>query len=130
MFFKTKPIRYYFPNIEAALTHIELGKRKYSQSDRFIIISDEDHLHARGMKADGGKYYIDVALAAIMHATGKEPRTYDLNTPAESYGWNFDATRDILSALDALSKGNDYYWNLYYGTEKSPSNPKPESDKK
>lgn len=109
----TKPIRHYFPDIDTAKKMIEKGRQKYRNSTKYVL-TESIHI-ARGKLL--GKLYIDPALAAIMYATGKEPKDYDLNTPAESYGWGFDETRDILNALDGLSRGNEWYWSLYYKKE-------------
>lgn len=123
MFNKIKPIRHYFPDIPTALEMIKEGRKKYKNSTKYVLT--ESLQIARGQLL--GKLYIDSALAAIMYATGKEPKDYDLNTPSETYGWNFNDTRDILNALDSLSRGNDYYWRLYYeepGTTKIISSSK------
>lgn len=106
---KTKPIRYYFPDIHTARFLLNKGGMEYSQDDRFIL---DDPRWARGTRDRYGRYHIDSALAAIMYATRKEPRMSDLNTPSECYGWTFDETRDILNALHALSDGNEFYWWL------------------
>ena len=66
-----------------------------------------------------GKLYVSPGLAAVMYATGKEPRWYDLNTPCNTYHWPFDQTRDLIGALDALYEGNDFYWNELYGEQGS-----------
>lgn len=126
LFRKIKPIQHYFPDIHTALFNIEMGKNKYRDSKRFVLTDGNPIVLdiygkivtvpvPRGQLL--GKLYIDAALAAIMYATGKEPKWHDLNTPSETYGWSFDDTRDLLSALDALSCGNPRYWNEFYGIE-------------
>jgi hypothetical protein len=47
---------------------------------------------------------------------GREPDSSffmpdEVNMPAESYGWNFDETRDLLSAASGLAENNPFYWN-------------------
>jgi hypothetical protein len=119
MFNKIKSIRHYFPDIPTAMHLIAEGKKKYAKHKKFVL-TNEKITRARGRFVDAaGKttLYIDPALAAIMYATGKEPKDHDLNTPSETYGWDFNETRDILNALDALSKGDQWYWNLFYGEE-------------
>lgn len=111
MFKHIKPIRHYFPDIVIAKDHIKQGIEKYRNSKKFTF-TDSRQI-ARGLRE--GKYYIDPALCAIMYAVGVEPKMYDLNTPAESYGWNFDETRDLLSALSALYDNDPTYWNMIYG---------------
>lgn len=110
---RTKPIWYYFPDIAIAQDHIKNGIEKYRHSKKYIL----GDAHVRGCY--DGKLYIDAALAAIMYATGKEPKRCDLNTPSESYGWAFDDTRDILNALNGLHYNNPFYWNILYGEERN-----------
>lgn len=110
MFTRIKSIRHYFPNKEVALQMLAKGKEKYRNSTKYVLT---ESLHIATGKLLG-KLYIHPGLAAIMYATGKEPKDYDLNTPSETYGWKFDETRDIINALDSLAAGNDYYWNLSY----------------
>lgn len=113
---QAKPISYYFPDTPTAIYYIQEGKRKYAHHPKFTLTESSHISRGTFVNTEGViTHYIDPALAAIMVATGKEPKLYDLNTPAESYGWNFNETRDILNALDSLSRGNSYYWNLYYG---------------
>lgn len=114
LFKRIKPIRHYFPDIVVAQDHIKKGVEKYRHSSKFTFT--DSHSIARGQR--DGKYYIDAALCAIMYAVGKEPRRSDLNTPSESYGWDFDATRDLLTALSALANNDPTYWNTLYGEQR------------
>lgn len=127
MFNRIKPIRHYFPDIVIARDMIKAGVEKYKDHKRFTLADDLETCSGQiffdGHPAEyadrlKGKLFISPAIAAIMYATKKEPKVYDLNTPSETYGWKFDETRDLLSALDSLSGGNPYYWNLHYGIQR------------
>jgi hypothetical protein len=115
LFRKVRPIRYYFPDIITAQHLIEKGVEKYANSKKYTFAPSS---RCSGIFQDpkhGTLLYINPALAAIMYATGKEPKRYDMNTPFATYGWDFNETRDLINALDGLSKGNPFYWNMYYG---------------
>lgn len=109
MFNRTKPIRQLFPNKEVAREMIRKGVQKYKHSTTFVLTDKWPNGKLLG------KIYITPALAALMYATGKEPKAVDINTPAQTYGWNYNDTRDLISALEGLAKGNDWYWNNIYG---------------
>lgn len=117
MFNRTKPIRHYFPDIIIANDMLKRGVEKYNNHPKYIIITSKQ-ASVCNWKGDG-KLYITPGRAAIMYATGKEPKWYDLNTPSNTYRWDFNETRDLIGALDALYAGNFSYWNLLYGNERT-----------
>jgi hypothetical protein len=127
MFKKIKPIRHYFPDIVVAKYMIKEGIEKYKNHKRFTLIDNMqtcsgqifyDGHPAQYAKRFKGKLFISPAHAAIMYATRKEPKKNDLNTPSETYGWDFNETRDILAALNGLAHANPFYWNLHFGVQR------------
>jgi hypothetical protein len=131
IFNRTKSIRHYFPDIVIARDMLKRGVEKYSNHKKYTLVDADDALcngklyfegHPIAYKDEhGGKLYVSPGLAAVMYATGKEPRWYDLNTPCNTYHWSFDKTRDLINALDALYNGNPFYWNQMYGQERRVS---------
>jgi hypothetical protein len=129
LFNRIKPIRHYFPDIIIAKDMLKRGVEKYGNHKKYTLVRGHDALcngklffegHPLAYKDDHeGNLYISPGLAAVMYATGKEPKWYDLNTPFNTYRWNFDDTRDLIGALDALYEGDPFYWNLQYGEQRT-----------
>ena len=127
MFNRIKSIRHYFPDIVIAKDMIKRGVEKYTNHKKYTLVDGDDALCNGKLFFSGhpleyrdvheGKLYVSPGLAAVMFATGKEPKWADLNTPYITYHWTFDETRDLIGALDALHSGNEFYWNQFYGQE-------------